>query len=232
MAIVRGYIRRWQGRVDLAYEATPDYELDFLAINLCRHKTFREFAFEGRTDGFPAISREQTYQWRIATASSQDHKPFWVQSRPDSDLFTRLDQDIDSDQLLRVRARLSALYPRNTKISAAASALARSIELFMATFSSHLETCPSEPGQSSFIPWRLQVTTSFVKGGCKSAHIETEILRALYSEPKNKNDNERRTLGTILEAIYRCGYPRLLRIPWKGVYLLNCVENPGKASYL
>ena len=93
MALIRGYIRRGQGQVDLSCEASRGYELDFLAINLCRCASFRHYSSGGRRGKkqrkeqrgrLKDISPANTYCWGIKTRKYDEKAPFYVARNPPS----------------------------------------------------------------------------------------------------------------------------------------------------
>ena len=70
MAIVRAIVRRRLGRSPLAYRAPPEYELDYLAIQLAFNSNFREFQFgETKEEYLKYQTEKEICSWKVKTSS-------------------------------------------------------------------------------------------------------------------------------------------------------------------
>ncbi|EEU34422.1 uncharacterized protein NECHADRAFT_102067 [Fusarium vanettenii 77-13-4] len=171
MAVIRGFIRRHLSRRPESLDATPEYEIDFLAMKITYCQSFREYeqpsVDEPRDEGLDMV-----YQWEVLAPKPRSRDLFFslpqVVSAPSDrangrDSSNPSTRPPSSQQLLQVRKRLGKLCQWESHSKDASKALAQSVECFMNTFCKNLKNCTEEP------EWAIRVASSlFSNSGVKT----------------------------------------------------------------
>ncbi|KAF5611338.1 uncharacterized protein FTJAE_14208 [Fusarium tjaetaba] len=219
MALIRAWIRRRLGRLPVNSIALAGYELDFLATHITFNPDFLNFQWSKGKDEKPFGKERRPTEFcrwyintpedvsldrskdssnvlspegiqkdsigKLGTAASGHHEPkLSVHERPHLP---------SSQQLLRVRERLSNLCKWNSKASESARALAQSIEHFMDTFSHNMRD--GNKGQLRALNWEIKSTRRPEEGDhLQEDYIQISVKRS--SQGKWKAD-----LGKIDAAL-------------------------------
>ncbi|KIL90085.1 hypothetical protein FAVG1_06823 [Fusarium avenaceum] len=168
MALVRSGIRRRLGHRVKNYSAAQWYEIDFLAAKIVLDPQARVFDDRSAkrkrplSAGADTPEPEDYFEWKINTPNLKDTSPLLVPLESQVATNPRVTTIVDnvyptSQQLLRVRKRLSDLTKWKTRSSASAMALVQSIRLVMNTF---LPASKEKPALLKPVTWLVYGTFS------------------------------------------------------------------------